>query len=129
MRNSAVCVFNALAVRSKGIETGECSRFTQVSVRWAHAACCHHLKQEGNYEVVVNPRPARLSDLRLRRPARTEVVVEAWERGLRAVGGSFERRYRFALPGNVKSRWGIKRNGGAEGKEAPCEDDYWGESD
>lgn len=105
---------------------------TQVSVRWARAACRNHLKQQGTYERVAPRSAAAVSGDGTDSPTSptsrggvlgggtrrrsmddgkggTEVgdgrgwkgrekdVVEAWERGLRAVGGAFERRYRFAL--------------------------------
>lgn len=119
MRRSALCVFNALA--APGPSTTDAGadppifRLAQVSVRWARAACRNHLKQEGTYERVVvrtaadpgtegktatgrgkrTGMGAQDKDVSKRR--RDTVVVEAWERGLRAVGGAFERRYRFAL--------------------------------
>ncbi|KAJ7077537.1 hypothetical protein B0H15DRAFT_789607 [Mycena belliarum] len=121
MRASAVRVFKALALE-----------LTQVSVRWARAACRNHLKQQGTYERVAPRSAAAVSGDGTDSPTSptsrggvlgggtrrrsmddgkggTEVgdgrgwkgrekdVVEAWERGLRAVGGAFERRYRFAL--------------------------------
>ncbi|KAJ6549686.1 hypothetical protein B0H19DRAFT_1264606 [Mycena capillaripes] len=152
MRRSAVRVFNACAygMRATSVESGTTSspsrhqaacasptaeepeteqrvpRLTQVSIRWARAACRNHLKQEGTYDRVVPPLPpppsaagagARESidsnnldkyDMRVRGRRRGSSVssasrrekdmVEAWERGLRAVGGAFERKYQFALP-------------------------------
>ncbi|KAJ7436002.1 hypothetical protein B0H11DRAFT_2207375 [Mycena galericulata] len=130
---------------------------TQVSIRWARAACRNHLKQEGTYERVVvravpssaagftSPTalataPSSVDDTSSRRDRnrnggkgaawrrgvsntekrrgresaggenkntqekkrdardRDRVEVEAWERGLRAVGGAFDRQYRFAMP-------------------------------
>jgi hypothetical protein len=116
MRRSALRIFNALAPSasvtanqnqdqtssSKTTTDAPMPRLTQVSVRWARAACRNHLKQEGTYERVFMPAPARPSDIRLRRRKgggdRDGTTVEAWERGLRAVGGAFDRRYRFTLP-------------------------------
>ncbi|KAJ7443121.1 hypothetical protein FB451DRAFT_95207 [Mycena latifolia] len=82
---------------------------TQVSVRWARAACRNHLKQEGTYERVMpanlpassnrtSGRGAEKSRKAALQDGAGKDVLEAWERGLRAVGGAFERRYRFALP-------------------------------
>jgi hypothetical protein len=98
MRRSALRIFNALTPsasitanqnqdQSSSSETttdAPMPRLTQVNVRWARAACRNHLKQEGTYERVFTPAPTRL--------------LEAWERGLRAIGGAFDRRYRFTLP-------------------------------
>ncbi|KAJ7923903.1 hypothetical protein B0H13DRAFT_2399720 [Mycena leptocephala] len=121
MRRSALRVFNALAPsasvsatqtssQSGSVSLGASTliespmpRLTRVSVRWARAACCNHLKQEGTYERIFPPPTPRISDntrIRRRRSGseREGAMVEAWERGLRAVGGAFERRYRFALP-------------------------------
>ncbi|KAJ7842025.1 hypothetical protein B0H14DRAFT_3457125 [Mycena olivaceomarginata] len=151
MRRSAVRVFNACAygMRATSVESGTTSspsrhhasptaeepeteqrvppRLTQVSIRWARAACRSHLKQEGTYDRVVPPLPpppsaagagresnnnsnSDKSDTRVKGRRRgsssasatgrekDKDMVEAWERGLRAVGGAFERRYQFALP-------------------------------
>ncbi|KAJ6609408.1 hypothetical protein B0H10DRAFT_1813767 [Mycena sp. CBHHK59/15] len=65
---------------------GVSPRLAQVSVRWARAKCRNHLKQEGQYDVVTVG-------------VGGERTVEAWERGLRAVGAAFERRYRYTLVG------------------------------
>ncbi|KAJ6603610.1 hypothetical protein DFH09DRAFT_1124694 [Mycena vulgaris] len=69
----------------------------QVSVRWARAACRNHLKQEGTYERVLDAVPSGLSPGTKGKGKGKGDVVEACERGLRAVGGAFERRYRFVL--------------------------------
>ncbi|KAJ7610736.1 hypothetical protein DFH06DRAFT_1308611 [Mycena polygramma] len=182
MRASAIRVFNALAASAPwGSGSGSKSptpvnleddfvdpapraRLTQVSIRWARAACRNHLKQEGTYErvvpalppppsapsspVVPPPRTRGGTILRRKRGVsdatastlnrnslvlpqltasqrrrsdafisyggtgappsananikeekeREKEMVEAWERGLRALGGSFDRRFRFALP-------------------------------
>ncbi|KAF7316040.1 F-box domain-containing protein [Mycena indigotica] len=81
MRASAVRVFRAVAGPASQ------TRLEQVSVRWARAACRNHLKQEGTY--------ARVA------PSYSGAEIDAWERGLRAVGGAFERKYRFALTSEV----------------------------
>ncbi|KAF7369538.1 F-box domain-containing protein [Mycena venus] len=125
MRRSALRVFNVLLLRNPGagaaaadssqVTTSSSNfksfvpRLTQVSIRWARAACRNHLKQEGTYERVIAPLPApppantsagqstiNSSDTRPRRRTREGsegkgMKVEAWERGLRAVGGAFER--------------------------------------
>jgi hypothetical protein len=111
MRRSALRVFSALLTCDPGADSAAPrARLSQVSIRWARAACRNHLKQEGTYErIPPSPPPpsppssAGVSRSR-RRPRgggeqeKEDVLVEAWERGLRAVGGSFERRYQFALP-------------------------------
>ncbi|KAJ7289756.1 hypothetical protein C8J57DRAFT_1278375, partial [Mycena rebaudengoi] len=63
-------------------------RLTQVSIRWARAKCRNHLKQEGQYDLVRDSVPGKTDDVR---------VIEVWERGLRAVGGAFDRRSRYVL--------------------------------
>ncbi|KAF7372077.1 F-box domain-containing protein [Mycena venus] len=84
------------------------SRLAQVSVRWARGACRNHLKQEGTYQRVLAPLPpppnragpssSNSSDTRSgkrkgkngeREGKENGIIVEAWERGLRAgrVGG------------------------------------------
>ncbi|KAJ7435988.1 hypothetical protein B0H11DRAFT_2366080 [Mycena galericulata] len=168
MRASALRVWRALALPAScgnapampdpDVELEEPrAPLTQVSIRWARAACRNHLKQEGTYERVVvravpssaagftSPTalataPSSVDDTPLSRDRnrnggkgavwrrdvsntekgrgresaggenkntqegkrdardRDRVEVEAWERGLRAVGGAFERQYRFAMP-------------------------------
>ncbi|KAJ7859779.1 hypothetical protein B0H14DRAFT_2745971 [Mycena olivaceomarginata] len=111
MRRSALRVFSALLTSDPGADSAAPrARLSQVSIRWARAACRNHLKQEGTYEHVPpsSPPPSPPSSAGASRSRRRprgggeqkkeEVLVEAWERGLRAVGGSFERRYQFALP-------------------------------
>ncbi|KAJ7433620.1 hypothetical protein B0H11DRAFT_2208813 [Mycena galericulata] len=175
MRASALRVWRALAVPVSPASHSHASSepatdpdleleeprapLTQVSIRWARAACRNHLKQEGTYErVVVRAVPSAagftsptalatapssasaLVDTSLSRDRkknggkgaawrrgvsntekgrgresaggenkntqewkrdardRDRVEVEAWERGLRAVGGAFDRQYRFAMP-------------------------------
>ncbi|KAJ7439415.1 hypothetical protein B0H11DRAFT_2293462 [Mycena galericulata] len=171
MRASALRVWRALALPASpdvGLEEPR-APLTQVSIRWARAACRNHLKQEGTYERVVvrvvppsqyqsqsapsasgftstttpTTAPSSVDDASARRDRtkggkgagwrrgvhvsnaekrreresaggekkntqerkrdardsdRDRVVVEAWERGLRAVGGAFDRQYRFAMP-------------------------------
>jgi hypothetical protein len=65
-------------------------RLAQVSIRWARAKCRNHLKQEGQYDLVHDSVPGKTDDVR---------VIEVWERGLRAVGGVFDRRSRYVLGG------------------------------
>ncbi|KAJ7060862.1 hypothetical protein C8F01DRAFT_1141091 [Mycena amicta] len=84
MRASAVRIFRAVA--GPAAQT----RLEQVSVRWARAACRNHLKQEGTYGRIVGPCAKTQQQ-----PESPE--IEAWERGLRAVGRAFERKYRFSL--------------------------------
>jgi hypothetical protein len=70
---------------------------TQVSMRWARAACRNHLKQEGTYELAPPcPLPSK-ANAKAKGGTGGKEEIEAWERGLRAVGGAFERRYRFVL--------------------------------
>ncbi|KAJ7025797.1 hypothetical protein C8F04DRAFT_126479 [Mycena alexandri] len=111
MRRSAQRVFGALNTRSMSTctqSTAETTRLAQVSIRWARAACRNHLKQEGTYERILPPpkpvcgKSCAATDVQV--PSRTrgegegeQVMVGAWERGLRAVGGAFDRRYRFPL--------------------------------
>ncbi|KAF8171023.1 hypothetical protein K438DRAFT_1853153 [Mycena galopus ATCC 62051] len=105
MRRSALRIFTTVhAVTSQsGIQSEDstgiespASRLRQVSIRWARASCRNHLKQEGTYERVIGPPPPTSN--RNDPQSGDGVMVEAWERGLRAVGGAFERHYRFALP-------------------------------
>ncbi|KAJ7433888.1 hypothetical protein B0H11DRAFT_1888798 [Mycena galericulata] len=173
MRASALRVWRALALPVSSATDPELeleleeprAPLTQVSIRWARAACRNHLKQEGTYERVVvravppsqpgssgsgftstttpTTAPSSGDDTSLSRDRtkggkgtvwrrgvhisnaekgrgresaggekkntqerkrdardrdRDRVVVEAWERGLRAVGGAFDRQYRFAMP-------------------------------
>ncbi|KAF7332322.1 F-box domain-containing protein [Mycena kentingensis (nom. inval.)] len=90
MRASAVRIFRAVA--GPAVQT----RLEQVSVRWARAACRNHLKQEGTYARLL-PMPPTTSTAALARDKEPTAEIEAWERGIRAVGGAFERKYRFAL--------------------------------
>ncbi|KAJ7204105.1 hypothetical protein GGX14DRAFT_544192 [Mycena pura] len=101
MRASARRVFRAAGAAAP--------RLALVSMRWARAACRNHLKQEGTYERVgardgLGARAAAGGSRGRGRgkgkgkaAGHEAAVVEAWERGLRAVGGAFERRYRFPL--------------------------------
>ncbi|KAJ7155242.1 hypothetical protein C8R46DRAFT_1117292 [Mycena filopes] len=101
MRRSAQRVFNTLN------DPTTSTRLTQVSIRWARAACRNHLKQEGTYERIMQLPPAKPSSeapvpVPKGKKGESEgeegqVMVEAWERGLRALGGAFDRRYRFPL--------------------------------
>ncbi|KAJ6563817.1 hypothetical protein B0H19DRAFT_1219689 [Mycena capillaripes] len=67
----------------------------RVSVRWARAACRNHLKQEGTYERVLTPLPPPPTSA-------DESSIEAWERGLHAVGRAFERRYRDSGTASIR---------------------------
>ncbi|KAJ6536457.1 hypothetical protein DFH09DRAFT_1179029 [Mycena vulgaris] len=103
MRASAVRLFRELGSgpSSKQAARGywvERTPLAQVSIRWARAACRNHLKQEGTYERVASDLLSvnGSEDENGRRRKRND-VIEAWERGLRAVGGAFERRYQFVL--------------------------------
>ncbi|KAJ7934996.1 hypothetical protein B0H13DRAFT_2305153 [Mycena leptocephala] len=108
MRRSALRVFNALAPSASVSATQTSSQngsgsLGAMSVRCARAACPQPPQQEGTYERIFPPPTPRISDnMRMRRrrsgSEREGAMVEAWERGFRAVGGAFERRYRFALP-------------------------------
>ncbi|KAK7042082.1 F-box domain-containing protein [Favolaschia claudopus] len=100
------------------------SRLTQINIRWARASCRNHLKQEGTYERISASMPcppaasssATSSQIKRRgtfggkgagkaaldRCGEEEglgeaATIDAWERGLRAVGGAFDRRYQFVL--------------------------------
>ncbi|KAJ7762953.1 hypothetical protein B0H16DRAFT_1718787 [Mycena metata] len=107
MRRSAQRVFGALNTRSMCNCPESTTRLAQVSIRWARAACRNHLKQEGTYERILPPPVYNKScaatdevEGRSRTKGNAEgeqVMVEAWERGLRALGGAFDRRYRFPL--------------------------------
>ncbi|KAJ7250961.1 hypothetical protein C8J57DRAFT_1666799 [Mycena rebaudengoi] len=63
-------------------------RLAQVNIRWARAKCRNHLKQEGQYDLVHNSVAGKTDNVR---------VIEVWERGLRAVGGAFDRRLKYVL--------------------------------
>ncbi|KAF7288181.1 F-box domain-containing protein [Mycena chlorophos] len=98
MRASAIRIFRAVA--GPAAQT----QLEQVSVRWARAACRNHLKQEGTYARVTPSVAAARSagdHVNTRDNGKGEPgqdpEIEAWERGLRAVGGAFERKYRFVL--------------------------------
>ncbi|KAJ7105238.1 hypothetical protein C8R44DRAFT_806841 [Mycena epipterygia] len=102
---AAVCGAPSLSSRSDGpgaainsdsdadAESGRSTRLAQVSVRWARAACRNHLKQEGTYERVAGAKQNANANANAVNGKSETVEVEAWERGLRAVGGAFERRY------------------------------------
>ncbi|KAJ7920001.1 hypothetical protein B0H13DRAFT_1528265, partial [Mycena leptocephala] len=59
-----------------GVEMYNRTGLAQVGVRWVRAGCHNNLKQEGLYQRVAS-----------------EDLVDAWEHGLRTVGGAFVRRY------------------------------------
>ncbi|CAK5272831.1 unnamed protein product [Mycena citricolor] len=88
MRSSALRVYGALAPPADAA-AAPLPSLTSVSIRWARAVCRNHLKQEGTYERVCQTDQARAP------PA--AVHLQVWERGIRAVGGPFERRHRVPL--------------------------------
>ncbi|CAK5272179.1 unnamed protein product [Mycena citricolor] len=88
MRSSALRIYGALAPPADAA-AAPLPSLTSVSIRWARAVCRNHLKQEGTYERVCQTDQARAP------PA--AVHLQVWERGIRAVGGPFERRHRVPL--------------------------------
>ncbi|KAJ7212820.1 hypothetical protein B0H12DRAFT_1156258 [Mycena haematopus] len=115
MQRSALRIFTTLMPGAGAVasQTGQMSssdstaielaspHLNQLSIRWARSTCRNHLKQEGSYARIFGPPPPTSRNNHESSGEAHGMMVDAWERGLRAVGGAFERRYRFSLPHQV----------------------------